>query len=750
LERTVPFFAVAGTIVGVLNWQDFLARRSRFANDLRNARWALLGRIATVIIVGGLVFLAWPGWLNREGRGRIDRRVSWAIHVDPSLQGAAEKLEQLRAQGVLGENGFNYTADIANYCAWFCPSARSFIDYRFSLFPESLGTHQELREALAARADGGTYQGTSWPDIFRQRNISHVIVGGGEPDWIALTQPLWQQPHTWVLLYADGRTSIFGWRAKDEGDAKRLERNRVDFDALAFGPDIPAERQAPEKAPPVPSAWPWWRHYTEAVPPRPLAADMSRTCRAYFFTMAQAEAHRLRAMLHDLRKMAAWAMPVLASGAGGGLPSTLYSLPWTLRLPPNNILYRFEDDRLYGVIRPVEIGPAGALTLASREARRGIAANPNDVVGYAALADAYRASQELERAWLGGTRGGWMYQLRLVQIATALHNALLLEPDDPGLHQALAETYQRMDVATFVLRSPQAPVRETYLDLEIDHRRQAHRHARSRGPASFAQQSAEDFQRQLDELERQINEQEKSYELQRRLDQFEVAAANKPPLERALHAIQLGLVKKALDDLAAVPQLSKPEADLYAHLLLVTGRAATLVEAEHRFQDPWDAILLAAATGDYRKADVSLEEWGRELEETGMREILRQSRQLNFPPAGSALAQNIRVLLNVARLSFETRADLLVVRGVLALEWGETKTAAACLRRALEITAAPTSVARVLSLLASRSVLDAIVIPVSAAHLPGVPAVMFASRPLAAGYLHHLERTAARLANLNP
>ncbi len=53
--------------------------------------WPGAGRILTGFALLGLLFLAWPGWLNgRLGDFTSPRRVTWKVEIDPSLLGTAQ------------------------------------------------------------------------------------------------------------------------------------------------------------------------------------------------------------------------------------------------------------------------------------------------------------------------------------------------------------------------------------------------------------------------------------------------------------------------------------------------------------------------------------------------------------------------------------------------------------------------------------------------------------------------------------
>src|SRR5262249_51213145 len=154
---------------------------------------------------------------------------------------------------------------------------------------------------------------------------------------------------------------------------------------------------------------------------------------------------------------------------------------------------------------------------------------------------------------------------------------------------------------------------------EMDHWREFLKHTRAAGPQTrpfppkgeTRQETPDEFQKRMDALETEVNNREKEIDLQRRRNAYEVGTTNKPPLEKASQALRLGLVKQALEVLAEQTdpaQLEEYGMQLALRLLLATGQAYTVLENPNSFRDPLDHVLLAAAVGDYHKADLYLEE----------------------------------------------------------------------------------------------------------------------------------------------
>ncbi len=737
LERTVPFFAVAGTIVTILNFQDSIASRS--VQSPRIAIRGLIGRLVSIVALVALILLAWPGWLTPEtinpALGNRSRRVTWAIHDDPSHRGAAIGVRELRAKNVIEEtqNGFSYSRDFVNYCAWFCPEEKGFVDFRFSHFLGVLRVYADVRDNLHDRPTGLGQPTPEWVTEFKQRNINHIIIGGTGGDLLAQAKPFWAYPEFWPLLYADGRTCIFGWNGLPDGPKKTtFDKHRLNFDRIAYGRHLPPEEQAPESPPPPPQTTPWWTTYFEGELPRPLAVDASNMYSNYFEVLSQRMSfdseQSFRRLLY-LRNIARWIDPLTVAPAGGGLLQTLYTLRCAISSPG--------DNQLRALIGTSSSAPSGALMLAVRAGRRGNFQNPNSAVGYAALGTAYLTLwRQQEGGWLNGGRGTLLHQLRLVQIVTAMQNALALRPDDHGIHQALAETYQQLNVGMLLSSFPHATMGEPFIDLELYHWKEFLERAERLGPSSL-RLSDEDFPQWVEGFKRRISEQEKAYDFQRRCDQWEVSALNKPRLERAIRAVQFGLVKKALDELESATSGPRDEMEnqWYMRLMLLTGRASFIDANDRQFADPWNTVLFAATTGNYHGADVYLDEWTHALDEAHVRDLLGLVRRQYFPGAVAPLPQNTFLTVDTAVANLQTRIDLEVVRGVLALEAGNTSEAESLFRRALEMSTSAAFRARRLLPFGSGALLDSLTLTASAQMATGISAVPFSLRPVANNYL---------------
>jgi hypothetical protein len=619
--RLVPFFAVVAGPITALNLQEALAALPRAAR----ASWVdALGRWALVAGGLGLVALAWLGCLQGWNSG--SRRVCWGVQPDPSLQRIAETLRQTWKEG---DRVFAFHPDVVYYCAWLCPEVKGFFDHRLPLFPEAARDYaaacRELIPGLGRKRDPAPLDGQ---EVFRKWAVTHLVLY--DPDPHILRAGVTQRD--WVLLRVDGEALLYARRqskpqarndqqnkpeaqAKDqnkpEAQAKDAQEASERFDAerLAFGPlgeeEESALPPAPGKGPgrgPRPSRW--WAHHGR---PEPLPAWESAAANVFlqlFLDSYLAEqqknwAKSWRGYLAGLVGLAAGpASPLAASGAIG------------LRLGYAPLFLAGVGDQ-----------PPALPLLAVRAARRALAANPDDANAYLRLAQAYFALRDETAEHSREGRLPPLAMLRHVQIATALEHALVLNPDLEVAHQHLAALYAQRQ----------------FLDAALEHRRAQLALVRRSKPQPG--EPAEAFAHRLAQLEDQVLELETLVGERENAFGLRAASLRDNPLARAQLALDLGLARKALDDIllkSRVLLFGTGGARLELELLLLLGRAEEvrdLLDDEEMQQnrhtlglteipgiDPsgrltlerlpayeWFLCCRAAASGDYDRAAAALQ-----------------------------------------------------------------------------------------------------------------------------------------------
>jgi hypothetical protein len=697
-----------------------------------------------------LMFLTWAGWLT--GAGRDGRHVAWGVHVDPSLRRAAETLHQWRGQGRLPETArvFAVAPEAAQYAAWFAPGERQFFDHRYQLFPGAARDYEAVCRALlpdlapADRPRGGE-TGPDWRAVLREHGV--VVFSDREPQRLfAVLSRLADDPEHWSLLAVTGQTVIAAWN--EAGAPDRLAAMALDPDRLAFGPQgegarwaLPAApEQGPEKLPPRRDSW--------ARLTRPPAEPSweSAAATTYLHYAGDSEAAQRQGQLQaSLSGYAASlaglpALPSATPQAAFQVVSSRHML-W-----PDNVGTSFLVREQLGPFfeHLLERSPALPL-LAVRAARRAVAANPEDANAWLRLGQAYLMLRNLTREHSDRDLLPPLAKLRHVQIATALEQAVRLDPDLEAAHHELAYLYGE----------------RRCLDQALEHRREEVRLSRRAGRRPG--ETDEEFALRLEEIDKHA-----AKLLEEVQDLRQAYAAGSGTLQgdrraEAEMALRLGLTRQAADEIllpAPADLLGAAGIKLELDLLLSLGRAQEVrtilsdkgAEAsKHRlgyydlvpppsreggalypYHYPaydWLRALGAAALGDYAEARDNLRAIRAELQ-AGHRRLLQQPRDFDraarslvpgllagpppFLPAFTTLAL-ARVVEQKAifeageRFLRAQQADLCVMEGLLALEQGDTGAARSAFAEAQELCTRP----------------------------PG-DAVPFAGRPIAAGYLGKL------------
>ena len=142
--RAIPFFAVVGAPIAVLNFQEYGARRFGTVPITTGwwKQWSQLGRGLSVIGLFLLALLAWPGWLFGfpQDATRIAmadaRRVGLKAEPPPALLPLARQLDEWHRNGKLRDDDhiFSLQPEVSNSLAWLCQDYRekAFFDYRFA------------------------------------------------------------------------------------------------------------------------------------------------------------------------------------------------------------------------------------------------------------------------------------------------------------------------------------------------------------------------------------------------------------------------------------------------------------------------------------------------------------------------------------------------------------------------------------------------------------------------------------------
>jgi tetratricopeptide (TPR) repeat protein len=699
--RTIPFFAVVAGPITALNLQDFAVRR--FGTVPRTEDyWPLLllgGRVLTLVAGVVLLLAAWPGWLHaRFDEPRSLHRVAWTVEPNPSLKAAAMELHALREQGALGpdDRGFNFTPDLAEYWAWYCPEEKGFFDHRFQLSPEMAQTYVNVRHALPnpRRLGEAGVQPIVWQRVFEQYHVRYLTLYKGDKDAQPVALYLWAaQPErrTWTLVYLDGQTFTFGWNP-DPRKPSPWEKRRLDVDQMAFGKaaqplgEPSHELRAPQRGE-------WYEHFWKASAPRPASTDEALMYLTYYrllYAEWNEQWNVYQAILQKKRQRIglAWTgghVVGLAATDQGPVQLVLsFQLDYRA-FPPvaGRFLQRQVVPDAPSSALPTEmpgLGPPGAPLLAVRAARRAIDVNPDDAEAYEHLNDAYFIILGQEDTWgprpFRDRKRGIGEEtprslLRDMQRAAALQHLLILKPESHRAHALLAEIFHQRG----------------FLDMEVDQYREALKY-REEGLSDLSEQEQAVAKQQAEMYKARLKELEPVLETQK--DQYVNDARNQPAKVKFTHAQRLGLTQEALNILEGIDATELKKEDVVAltnillELYLRTGQVDKAREIIKSANDLYK-FYIAAVDGDYPAAAKHLDAALTQEQQYLLRGVSELLRHQSFAgsPEGLSLQNVLHLVGHVG--SFRHLADLHSLGGILALEQGDIKAAKAHFEAAQQI-----------------------------------------------------------------
>lgn len=653
--RTAPLFAAVGGPILAWNLQAFFARRA--APPVRS-RGRMVALTFTALVAGAFLVSAWPGWL--QGPPFEPRR--WAVETPRALAGGAEFLQRGHANGLFASEArtLHLSPDTHAAFAWFAPDDRGILD-----------------DALAGQLlqnDGGRRE-------LRARGVERIVLHAAEPAATPLLAHLVANPEEWPILHLTGGVVILGWCDPEQpARTDRYRKHEVDLTRLD------SFRPLPDAAPPpAPESPQWWDVFYRRAPSRSPYRDEAAVL------LMKADTLRRTA---PYRHLVAWDATQAASLAGaagawtgpGGWVDLTFRLaiiqppptegPPTSASPAASRLAFALNQRFWFVRGDV---PIGALYAAIRAARQSLAEDPTDATSYLLLGQAYTwlSTHSAERAW--GARVSQLGKIRQQQALAALNRAATLNPKLAQAHLELARLYPQvlcLDLSAAHLRA--------YRDLAVpkgDPRR-------------------ESLDAELTRLDQTVERQTK---------EFDESSARTSVADRALTAAQRGLVGKARDLLlkSDISAFGLQGMELELDLLLRTGRpndvldwtTPELEQSLGSFKYHWFRVQAYAAAGDIANADAELAALcgptGEFPDPVSIATIVGQltgTAVLNEQLGGPHLSQLIWRALG--RADFQSQlydlsqtlarlSDVMVLRGVIALEAGRLDQARAAFRTAL-------------------------------------------------------------------
>lgn len=722
--RLIPYFALVGGPVLVLNLQETLARRQARRTSAPAPQvmhfMAFLGGFSRIVgLIGLLVLLAlaWPGWLGADARRSANpiRRVAWRAEPEPTQTKLALQLADWYKAGKLPQSdsrGFHLNPDFPNYCAWFCPDEKSLFDTRFTAPPAATVDYLNTRRAILA-ASRPRKPDEDQPDIdsrARSLRVNHIVANGADvilstSAFAGVAPLLLNNSQRWPLWAIAGQGLICGWREPNDRTRDPLAALHIAPLPMAVGdqvrplPPAPADFPRPTEI----SAWDRFRSALPPIPPDTYEAGLWLTYRTslvnrrvvpfYLIQLFSAFERTAPVGVSDIALQILKRQPGVEQGWTAGL-----ELPWQ----------RSPDGRL----------ARSATLLAIRAARRAILANPDQPGAYAWLARAYSEFESDP-------------QIRSFQQLTAARQALtriaVLPPErrpDPveelQLQAMLLDFYQRSAIPGTRIEAKDLLFEafERVVDLE----------AKTLSPAAggpeLSSQDVKNLETYMRGRQQQISELKSK--LQAARDECE-NASKLPLVQRLTVAISNGLVREAVTmlrnsdpnerDLGAVLTLVdlllfEGEAEdahdiLQSDALKSIDQLPDAVKSQATAQIRSLKFRTAACLGDYATGIVEANELVKLHEHLGADAIAGVladlvmadinpmhplTRALTLPSwaglrekNGQPAVVNRRALLGsfVPMIQNEMQlGDVLVRRGLLALEAGDIQTARQSFERA--------------------------------------------------------------------
>lgn len=678
--RLVPYFAVVGGPILVLNLQSLFARRQGPASTgtdaparstaMVRAFLVGVGRVVTLLVLVGLCALAWPGWLAGDyAAQQPQRRVGWQVEADATMERLARQFADWYAdpRGLRAseERGFHLFPEFALICAWFCPQEKGLIDPRLTAPGSVAVDYARLRRSifeLAARGQRPKDEAPPPPpqELLRKLQVTHIVLSHQLPA-SSLAQALWRDPEQFPFWELTGRGVVYGWNDPDQPGPEVRAHLRLDPAARAFGPAAQKVPSLRDMTPPlVPSAW---ETYARGSAPIPVETYETSLWLTYREALPQ-RADMAAIVWQQVARLAARLDPT------GGAPAVLrgvVELSPAVGVAPQ-------------VARNVTLrAGAAALNaapiLAVRAGRLAILANPDAYEPYLRLGQAYGVlATEHELGWLQRRAALSLAVARMPAGRTAASDAFLA-------HAQLHDLY----ISGPPLDGGNDRQARPYLDLALQSLEEMMANLRGMiSPDSGlapeeAEAQAKGLQQRLDQLRQEVK---------RRSDDYFTRTQKAPLNVRVGVAVQYGLIKEALTVLreADAQQLGQEgiakwiQLELYAgdveaarNMLIGPDRPVTQLPPQLRHL----ALLSAAVVGAYDAAEgelTGLEESFDKLATTAttLDHVSAAARSLAVPPVPAVQTVLIPLWARLVgpQMLQERATQYHLWHGMLALESG--------------------------------------------------------------------------------
>jgi hypothetical protein len=248
----IPFLAMVAVPVIASQLNDHSTRISLTSWGDPRTRFLLLGsaggRVLTMfaLLVGCVV--AWPGWVHPPvGSSPFVRRVGWGIEPDPAMVRAAGQLQTWREAQQLSPDarGLIASTEFANYCAWFAPLEKVFVNGRYNHHRPEWSDYITVRVGLQLVKVDEQPSPNALSEVIRKNNVEYIAIHSGPGDsgparvlQREATRNQWVDSLHWSPWYFDGRTTISGWRATPGSEKPSFTALRLDPVVQAFGPNV--------------------------------------------------------------------------------------------------------------------------------------------------------------------------------------------------------------------------------------------------------------------------------------------------------------------------------------------------------------------------------------------------------------------------------------------------------------------------------------------------------------------------------
>lgn len=604
----LPFAAVVSAVAAALNGQDWYAVNCRqtYSVATRELLFSRGGRAVTVLVLAGIGFFGGTGRLRDPAQPRtgfgLDRTVAsnitdmrrWLVGVDSGLPGSTgEAAGEPRS---FDDRPFNFNLGLGDYLIWI--GQKPFVDTRLPLYHDPdeaqnlLDLHTKLRAALrkppveereeasqpgrlrpARRAaERSSSRRRFWQEQFDKYKLTHVVLrlsaGAGRArvdDYASLGEMLGSENDDWVLTDLGATCAVlYRQDLADPRLAKYLAEHAFDVKKLAFA------REAQLFAPRI-----------EWVRPPSFYEK-------YFWSKKREIPLEIQQAMHFAGLAALPDTPI------GDLPA----------LPPS-----LAESRV------------ALAYLAIREAQLGLQLEPNSVMGYLVLGQAYDTLRAYETLEARNPARNPFSGVRYLQSITALNQALVADAENQGAHLQLANMYQQAG----------------RIDLEYRH---------LQALLTLWQSAPETDFSQLLSIQRRVDELKKSIESVRE-DLEQISQSRGSLLDRVSYLVQqrgcLLMALELLDREAEARTGNLPAEQLRIFLQIESGRVQEAYENAERFAVPaqrsglpnWhDAVAIAnLPNANYARA---AELWGMAAEEASKNLLTSLVQGLAPHPVGSS------------------------------------------------------------------------------------------------------------------